>query len=79
MKFISAEQFFRCGDTPIWRRLIDRPLTKDERVSLIADLISDRSKIQEHTHLNKGDAQSVVDMIDEVPLRTHVRMAGLLT
>ena len=59
--------------------MIDRPLTKDERVSLIADLFSDHDEIETLKGLNEGDAQSFIDVIDEVPVHSGVRMAGPLT
>ena len=76
---MSADPFLRCSDITVWKRLTDRPLTIDERVSLVADLCSDRSKIDAVKDLSGGDAQSFIDMIDEVPLRSHVRMTSPLT
>ena len=69
----------RNSDIPVWKYLIDSPLTTDERVSLIADLFSDRDKIDALETLSGSDAQSVIDVIDEVPVRSHVRMTGPLT
>jgi hypothetical protein len=43
---MSADIFLRCSDITAWKRLTDRPLAMDERVSLIADLCSDRGKIE---------------------------------
>ena len=76
---MSADHFLRCSDNPLWKHLIDRPLTKDERVSLIADLFSDRSEIETLKGLNGGDAQSFIDVIDEVPVHSCLRIAGPLT
>ena len=63
----------------MWKHLIDRPLTVDERVSLIADLFSDRDEIDALKTLSESDAQSVVDVIDEVLVHSHVRMTAPLT
>ena len=77
--FISADRFPRCGDAPVWKHLIDRPFTTDERISLIADLFSDRDEIEALKDLSGSDAQSFIDMVDEVPFHSHVRMTGPLT
>ena len=63
----------------MWKHLIDRPLTTDERASLIADLLSDRDEIEALKTLSENDAQSFIDAMDGVPLHSHVRMAGRLT
>ena len=63
----------------MWKNLIDRPLTTDERVSLVADLFSDRDEIEALKDLSGGDAQSFIDVIDKVPLRSRVSITGLLT
>ena len=55
-----------CSGIPAWKRLIDRPLAKDERISLIADIFSDRDETEVVKCLRGGDAQSFVDVIDEV-------------
>ena len=70
---MSTDRFLRCNDIPVWKHLINRPLTTDERISLIADLFSDRDEMEALKDLSGGDAQSFIDMIDEVPLRSHVR------
>ena len=74
-----VDQLLRSSDIPVWKHLTNDPLTTDERVSLIADLFSDRDEIDTLKALSGGDAQSVIDAIDEVPVRFHVRMTGLLT
>ena len=78
-KCISANRFIRCSNIPVWKHLTDRPLTTDERVSLIADLFTDRDKIEALKALSGGDAQSFIDVIDEVPLHSYVGIIGLLT
>ena len=51
----------------------------DERVSLIADPCSDRDKTEALKGLSGDDAQAFIDMIDEVPPRSHVRTTDPLT
>ena len=55
-----------CSGTPAWKRLIDRPLFKDERIALITDLFSDRDETEAVKRLSGDDAQAFVDVIDEV-------------
>ena len=69
----------RCSDNPLWKHLIDRPLTKDERVSMITDLFSDRDETEALKDLGRGDAQSIIDVMDEVPLNSRVRITHPLT
>ena len=76
---ISANQLLRYSDIPVWKYLTDSPLTTDERVSLIVDLFSDRDEIEVLKALSWSDAQSVIDVIDEVLVHSHVRMTGPLT
>ena len=76
---MSANWLLRYSDIPVWKHLIDRPLTVDGRVSLIADLFSDRSEIDALKALSGSDAQSVIDVIYEVLFHSHVGMIGLLT
>ena len=51
---------------PAWKRLINRPLPTDERISLITAIFSDKNEADTVDHLLGGDAQSLVDVIDEV-------------
>ena len=51
---------------PAWKRLIDHPLTTAERVSLITDLFSDHDETEAVKHLSGDDAQSFVEVVDEV-------------
>ena len=78
-KSISADRFLRCSNVPLWKHLIDRPLTTDEHVSLVADLFSDRDEVEALKGLSGGDAQLFIDVVDKVSFRSRVRMAGLLT
>ena len=56
----------------MWERLIDRLLTTDERIPLIETIFSDRDKIEVVKRLCGDDAQSFVDVIDEVLLRSFI-------
>jgi len=51
---------------PAWKRLIDCSLTTDERISLIATIFSDRGEVEMVKDLSGDDAQSFVNVIDEV-------------
>ena len=51
---------------PAWKQLISHPLAISERVSLITTIFSDRDGVHEVNHLCGNDAQSFVDVIDEV-------------
>ena len=79
MKCISVDWFLGCSDVPVWKRLIDRSLATDKRVSLIADLFSNRDEFEALKDLSGGDAQLFVDVIDEVPSHSRVGMTGPLT
>ena len=76
---MSIDQLLRHSDIPVWKYLIGSPLTTDERVSLIADLFSDPDEINALKALSEGDAQSVIDVIEEVLAHSRVRMTGPLT
>ena len=76
---MSADRLLRYSDIPVWKHLTDGPLTTDERISLIADLFSDRDAVGTHRALSESDAQSVVDVMDEVLVHSRVRMTGSLT
>jgi len=62
----SPDLLLASSTIPAWKRLTDRPLDANERISLITDIFSDRSKIDAVRHLRGNDAQSFVDVIDEV-------------
>ena len=74
-----ADQLLRDSDIPVWRRLINSPLATGERVSLIADLLSDHDEIDTLETLSERDAQAVIDVIDEVLVYSRVRMTDPLT
>lgn len=68
MRIYSPYLFLASSTVPAWKRLIDRPLDTNERISLITDIFSDRSEIEAVRHLGGDDAQSFVDVMDEVSL-----------
>ena len=51
---------------PAWKRLITRPLSASERVSLIMAIFSDSNEVDMVNHLQGDDAQIFVDLTDEV-------------
>lgn len=57
---------------PAWKRLIGRFLTRDERVPLIKTIFSDRDEVEAVKCLRGDDAQSFVDVVDEVLLRSFI-------
>ena len=60
------ERFLIRSGVPAWKRLVDRPLTANECVSLIVDLLSDRGEVEAIKCLSRDEAQSFVDALDEV-------------
>jgi hypothetical protein len=58
--------------TPAWKHLISRPLPTDERISLIRAIFSDCTEADTVNHLHGGDAQTFVDVIDEVFSRSFL-------
>jgi len=55
-----------CSEEPAWKRLISHSLTAHERTTLIATIFSDHNQVEMVRQLSGNDAQSFVDMIDEV-------------
>ena len=53
---------------PAWKRLVNCTLSLDEQISLIADIFSDHDETKVVTSLRGDDAQSFVDVMDEVCL-----------
>lgn len=51
---------------PVWKFLINCPLTMEDRLSLITAIFSRCKEIEIITGLSGDDAQSFVDVIDEV-------------
>ena len=55
-----------CSGAPAWKRLIDRPPTSGERISLITYIFSDRDETETVRRLVGSDAQAFVDVVDKV-------------
>ena len=72
-------QLLAFRSTPTWKRLIDRPLAPDERISLVAELFSDHDEIEAIKYLHGDDAQSFIDVMDEVFPRPHFGTKGVLS
>ena len=68
----SSNRFPPNSGIPGWKRLIDHPLTRDERVSLITTVFSDRDEIEAVKRICRDDAQSFVNVIDEVLLHSSI-------
>jgi len=60
------DQFLTCSNIPAWKYLIDHPLSAVQRVSLITEVFSDRDETEAVKCLRGRDAQSFIDVIDEV-------------
>ncbi|KAF9646874.1 kinase-like protein [Thelephora ganbajun] len=58
--------YFSHSSIPAWIRLLDRPLATDQRIALIKDIFSDDNETKVVRHLHGDDAQSFVDVIDEM-------------
>jgi len=50
----------------VWKRLIDCALGTNERMPLIADIFSNHDETEAVKCLSGDDAQSFVDVVDEV-------------
>ena len=67
-----------CSGRSAWNRLITSPLTPNQRTSLITEILSDRDEIETINNLCGNDAQSFIDVIDEVaPELFHLRTGPL--
>lgn len=63
---VPPDLFLYRSGIPAWKYLIGRPLGLDERISLISDIFSDHDETREVRRLCGDDAQSFVDLVDEV-------------
>ena len=59
--------------------MVGRPLAKDQHISLITYMFSDRDETEAVKRLSGDDAQSFVDVIDEVLLHFNPGRIGPLT
>ena len=53
-------------EPPGWKRLITSPLPKDEQISLITMIFSNRDEVKMIRHLCGHDAQILIDVMYEV-------------
>ena len=51
---------------PAWKRLITSPLTSDARITLITHIFSDNDETEAAKGLCGDDAQTFVDVVEEV-------------
>ena len=58
------------SDPPAWKRLVSYPLPMHERISLIKTIFSDHGEVEVVVQLSGDDAQTFVDIINEVCART---------
>ena len=68
-QYLYIHQFFypsTSSELPAWKQLISRTSTTDERISLITTIFVDRDQVEMVMRLSGDDAQTVVDVIDEV-------------
>lgn len=54
------------SEDPAWKRLISHSLTAEERISLITTISLDDDQVNMVVQLSGDDAQTFVDMINEV-------------
>ncbi|KAF9647776.1 kinase-like protein [Thelephora ganbajun] len=62
----QTPQILRAYGIPVWKPLIDCPFAMDERISLITTIFSDSTETEVVKCLRGDDAQSFVDVIDEI-------------
>ena len=55
-----------CSELPAWKRLIGHPLSNGERTSLLISIFDDRNEAEAVGYLSGDDAQTFVNVIDEV-------------
>ena len=60
-----------CSDPPAWKRLVSHPLPPHERIYLITTIFSDRGEVEVVAQLSGADAQTFIDILNEVSTCTH--------
>lgn len=63
------DQLLTCRNIPAWKRLIHRPLSTDNRISLIKVIFSNPHEAEEVKGLCGDYAQAFVDVVDQVLYR----------
>ena len=61
------DRFLARRGTPAWKCLISCPRAIDERISLITAIFSNPDETEAVKRLSGDDAQSFIDVVDEVP------------
>ena len=66
--FVHSPIFYSStsSELPAWKQLISRTSTTDERISLITTIFVDRDQVEMVMRLSGDDAQTLVNVIDEV-------------
>lgn len=64
-----------CSGSPTWKRLITCPPTTHEWISLTTTILSNHDEIEAVSNLCGDDAQSFIDIMDEVPHQTLAQTA----
>jgi len=59
---------FLCSDLPAWKQLTSSTLETHKRIPLVRTVFSDSEEVEIVGHLCGDDAQTFVDVIDEVSL-----------
>ena len=62
--------FLMCSEEPAWKQSISNTLDRDECISLISRIFLDHNQANMVRHLSGDDAQTFVDVIDEVSSHT---------
>jgi len=61
-----SDYILPCSNPPAWKRLISDPLSMDEYTVLITSIFSNRDEVEVVGYLSGDDAQTFVNIIDEV-------------
>jgi len=59
-----------CSEQPAWERLISHALSTRERIPLVTAIFSDRNEVGMVGNLCGDNAQTFINVIDEVRIRT---------
>ena len=62
----QSHYFLVCSTPPAWKRLINNPLSHQERISLATSIFSTHGEAGLAEQLAGDDAQSFIDVMDEV-------------
>ena len=65
-----AYSFLAHSSPPLWKQLVNSTLAAHNRIPLIVTIFSDRDEVEIVGHLRGDDAQTFIDVIDEVSIHT---------